>query len=144
MKITEILSSGKPTLSFEVFPPKKSSNYESVAEATEKIAALHPAFMSVTYGAGGKSEPPSPGEVIYRDDFGAVCRCWNWREAERTMLTEETVNAFMIIEAHDAESAANIDAALDELKAMIETELGGTVTKALATADSPEVVIAED
>lgn len=98
----------------------------------------------VTYGAGGKREPPSPGEVIYRDDFGAVCRCWNWREAERTMLTEETVNAFMIIEAHDAESAANIDAALDELKAMIETELGGTVTKALATADSPEVVIAED
>lgn len=53
MKIKEILSSGKPTLSFEVFPPKKSSNYESVAEATEKIAALHPAFMSVTYGAGG-------------------------------------------------------------------------------------------
>lgn len=53
MKITEILSSGKPTLSFEVFPPKKSSNYDSVAEATEKIAALHPAFMSVTYGAGG-------------------------------------------------------------------------------------------
>ena len=29
----------------------------------------------VTYGSGGKSEPPSPGEVIYRDDFGAVCRC---------------------------------------------------------------------
>ena len=53
MKITEILNSGKPTLSFEVFPPKKSSNYDSVAEATEKIAALHPAFMSVTYGAGG-------------------------------------------------------------------------------------------
>ncbi len=53
MKITEIVSSGKPTLSFEVFPPKKSSNYDSVAEATEKIAALHPAFMSVTYGAGG-------------------------------------------------------------------------------------------
>ena len=97
----------------------------------------------VTYGAGGKSEPPSPGEVIYRDDFGAVCRCWNWREAERTMLTEDTVNAFMIIEAHDADSAANIDAALDELKSMIETELGGTVTKALATATQPEVVIAE-
>ncbi len=53
MKITEILSSGRPTLSFEVFPPKKSSNYDSVAEATEKIAALRPAFMSVTYGAGG-------------------------------------------------------------------------------------------
>ena len=70
----------------------------------------------VTYGSEGKSEPPSEGEVIYRDDFGAVCRCWNWREAERTMLTEDTVNAFMIIEAHNADSAVNMDAALDELK----------------------------
>ena len=97
----------------------------------------------VTYGSEGKSEPPSEGEVIYRDDFGAVCRCWNWREAERTMLTEDTVNAFMIIEAHNADSAVNMDAALDELKAMIETELGGTVSKHLAKADSPEVVIEE-
>ena len=95
----------------------------------------------VTYGSGGKNEPPSEGEVIYRDDFGAVCRCWNWREAERTMLTEDTVNAFMIIEAHNAESAANMDAALEELKTMIESELGGTVTKHLATAQEPEVII---
>ena len=97
----------------------------------------------VTYGSEGKSEPPSEGEVIYRDDFGAVCRCWNWREAERTMLTEDTVNAFMIIEAHNADSAVNMDAAPDELKAMIEAELGGTVSKHLAKADSPEVVIEE-
>lgn len=53
MKITDILSQNKPTLSFEVFPPKKDTNYDSVAGATEQIAALHPAFMSVTYGAGG-------------------------------------------------------------------------------------------
>ncbi len=97
----------------------------------------------VTYGSEGKSEPPSPGEVIYRDDFGAVCRCWNWREAERTMLTEDTVNAFMIIEAHNAESAANMDEALEELRSMIETELGGSVEKSLATADNPEVIIEE-
>ena len=95
----------------------------------------------VTYGSEGKSEPPSEGEVVYKDDFGAICRCWNWREAERTMLTEDTVNAFMIIEAHDAESAANMDAALEELKSIIETDLGGEVTKALATADNPEVDI---
>ena len=41
------------SLSFEVFPPKKETSYESVRMATEKIAALKPAFMSVTYGAGG-------------------------------------------------------------------------------------------
>ncbi len=53
MKITEILHKDRFTLSFEVFPPKTDSAFDSVREATETIAELHPAFMSVTYGAGG-------------------------------------------------------------------------------------------
>lgn len=53
MKISDILKQDRVTLSFEVFPPKTSSSYESVARATQEIAALHPDFMSVTYGAGG-------------------------------------------------------------------------------------------
>ncbi|MDO5142819.1 MAG: methylenetetrahydrofolate reductase [NAD(P)H] [Eubacteriales bacterium] len=53
MKITELFRPGRVTLSFEVFPPKTSSSYESVAQATQEIAALRPDFMSVTYGAGG-------------------------------------------------------------------------------------------
>lgn len=53
MKIIQVLKSEKPTLSFEVFPPKTSSSFESVCVATEEIAKLFPSFMSVTYGAGG-------------------------------------------------------------------------------------------
>ena len=53
MKISEILKSEKPKISFEVFPPKTTSSFESVREATEKIASLSPSYMSVTYGAGG-------------------------------------------------------------------------------------------
>ena len=53
MKIIDILNTQELSLSFEVFPPKKESNFDSVKTATEKIAALKPAFMSVTYGAGG-------------------------------------------------------------------------------------------
>ena len=53
MKIIDILNDEKLSLSFEVFPPKKETAYESVKNATEKIARLHPSFMSVTYGAGG-------------------------------------------------------------------------------------------
>lgn len=53
MKIRDILSRQKPTLSFEVFPPKTEDKYESVERAALKIARLSPAFMSVTYGAGG-------------------------------------------------------------------------------------------
>lgn len=53
MKLTEIFDKKKLSLSFEVFPPKTDTTFESVKEATEKIAKLHPSFMSVTYGAGG-------------------------------------------------------------------------------------------
>ena len=53
MKIIDILKQNKLTLSFEVFPPKTESSFESVQSATEEIAQLNPAFISVTYGAGG-------------------------------------------------------------------------------------------
>ena len=53
MKITEALKGDGFSLSFEVFPPKTDSAFESVRTATEEIAKLRPAFMSVTYGAGG-------------------------------------------------------------------------------------------
>ena len=53
MKITDIINGNKPSLSFEVFPPKTTDKFDSVLAAREKIAALSPSYMSVTYGAGG-------------------------------------------------------------------------------------------
>ncbi len=53
MKLTEIFNKNQYSLSFEVFPPKTDDVYDSVKTATEEIAKLRPAFMSVTYGAGG-------------------------------------------------------------------------------------------
>lgn len=53
MKIREVLKEEAPHISFEVFPPKTDSGYESVLTAVEKIAALNPSYISVTYGAGG-------------------------------------------------------------------------------------------
>lgn len=53
MKIIDIITQNKLFLSFEVFPPKTETSFESVKAATEEIARLRPAFMSVTYGAGG-------------------------------------------------------------------------------------------
>lgn len=53
MQIIDILNKNQMSLSFEVFPPKKETSFESVRTATEEIAALKPSFMSVTYGAGG-------------------------------------------------------------------------------------------
>ncbi|MBQ2840016.1 MAG: methylenetetrahydrofolate reductase [Oscillospiraceae bacterium] len=53
MKISELLNDKALSISFEVFPPKTETGFESVKTATEEIAKLRPAFMSVTYGAGG-------------------------------------------------------------------------------------------
>ncbi len=53
MKVIEIIRGNKPSLSFEVFPPKTTAAWESVHSATEAIAALCPSYMSVTYGAAG-------------------------------------------------------------------------------------------
>ena len=53
MKIIDIITGDKPSLSFEVFPPKTSDAFDTVREATEEIALLSPSYMSVTYGAGG-------------------------------------------------------------------------------------------
>ena len=53
MKLTELFSLTKPTLSFEVFPPKAQDSFEKVKGAVGEIADLNPHYMSVTYGAGG-------------------------------------------------------------------------------------------
>ncbi len=53
MKITQILSENKLTLSVEVFPPKTVVSFESVKNAAKEISRLNPSFISVTYGAGG-------------------------------------------------------------------------------------------
>ncbi len=53
MKIIDILNRKDMSLSFEVFPPKRETAFESVKLTAESIAANKPAFMSVTYGAGG-------------------------------------------------------------------------------------------
>lgn len=53
MKIKDILNKEEFSLSFEVFPPKTDTAFQSVEAAVTEIAALKPAFMSVTYGAGG-------------------------------------------------------------------------------------------
>ena len=53
MKIIDMLRQEKPSLSFEVFPPKAADKYDSVEAAAAEIAKLKPSFMSITYGAGG-------------------------------------------------------------------------------------------
>ena len=73
MKIRDILKETTPHLSFEVFPPKTESAFESVLNATDKIAELKPSYISVTYGAGGGTSANTVSIAAHiKDDLNTV------------------------------------------------------------------------
>lgn len=80
-----------------------------------------------------------PGEVCYLDDAGAVCRCFNWRDGVRTMLTENTQNAFLIIECIDPNRKDIMEKALAELAETTQKYLGGSVVASILTKENPAV-----
>jgi DNA/RNA-binding domain of Phe-tRNA-synthetase-like protein len=74
---------------------------------------------------------PHPGEVIYKDDLGAICRRWNWKEADRTKLTPETKSAVLVIEGLPPVERDLIERAVEELAEMIRAHCGGRVGTAI-------------
>lgn len=94
----------------------------------------------VTLGSD-ESAPPYEGEVVYKDNQGAICRCWNWRESVRTMLTEETTNAFLCIELVDTARSEDLKNALECLAQRVQSNLGGTAQIYLLTREAPSIVI---
>lgn len=88
--------------------------------------------------------PTLEGELCYRDDAGAICRCWNWRDGERTALTDDSKKAFLIIESVDPARADDLAAATDQLAAMVQQYLGADIfAKQIITRDNPTMVIDE-
>lgn len=62
--------------------------------------------------------------MIYYDDSSAVCRSLNWRDGKRTMLTEDTTNAILIMEAVTDNQKERADLAIQALQKKIAGELG--------------------
>jgi DNA/RNA-binding domain of Phe-tRNA-synthetase-like protein len=89
----------------------------------------------------GESEEraPKPGEVIYRDDRGAICRRWNWKEADRTKLTEKTARAVLVLEAVPPISLEGLEAAARELERLVLEHCGGAARVELLDRQRPEV-----
>ena len=88
-----------------------------------------------------ESAPPYEGEIVYKDDKGAICRCWNWRESVRTMLTENTKHAFLCIELVDETRTEDFEAALNELSGLVTENLGGTAKISILDINHNELVI---
>jgi DNA/RNA-binding domain of Phe-tRNA-synthetase-like protein len=78
----------------------------------------------------GESEerPPRPGEVIYKDNNSAICRRWNWKQADRTKFTDQTSNGFLVIEGLPPVDRQLVEHAIDELSTLMQTYCGGQIT----------------
>ncbi|HEV7507696.1 MAG TPA: phenylalanine--tRNA ligase beta subunit-related protein [Thermoanaerobaculia bacterium] len=86
-----------------------------------------------------EARPPYPGEVIYKDDLGAICRRWNWKEADRTKLNSQTRRAILVLEGLPPVGASEIGDATEILASMIQAHCGGAVTHVVLDRDRPEI-----
>ncbi|WP_024406616.1 B3/4 domain-containing protein [Streptococcus suis] len=87
------------------------------------------------------NNPTLPGEVCYKDDKGAVCRCFNWRDGERTMITDETKNAFLVMESVNSDRVEDLENALDFISQHAEKFLGVVPEKYLLDRDTPAIAL---
>ncbi|HKD17962.1 MAG TPA: phenylalanine--tRNA ligase beta subunit-related protein [Thermoanaerobaculia bacterium] len=83
-----------------------------------------------------EARPPKSGEVIYADRAGALCRRWNWKEADRTTLTEGTTRGFLVIEALPPAGRAELDSALADLSGLVTVHCGGAVRTGVLDRES--------
>jgi DNA/RNA-binding domain of Phe-tRNA-synthetase-like protein len=91
---------------------------------------------------GTTPDPALPGEVIYRDDEGVLCRKFNWREADRTKLTATTKNAVLVLEGLSATSSS-LPQALEELSELIRKYTGAKTRVSLLNSGCCELALSE-
>lgn len=82
--------------------------------------------------------PPHEGEVIYKDDISAICRRWNWREADRTKFTEGTKNCFLVIEGLLPVTKQEVENAAKELKDLVQKFCGRDISYKILDGKQPE------
>jgi DNA/RNA-binding domain of Phe-tRNA-synthetase-like protein len=88
----------------------------TIADGTERFVML----------GTDKPEPIKKGEVIYRDDQEVLCRSWNYRECEKTKITENTQNVCLVLEGLEHTSSEEIQSAIAELKQLLEKYCKGS------------------
>jgi len=90
---------------------------------------------------GTNTDPPEPGEVIYRDAKEVTCRRWNWRQCDKTKITSMSRNVCLVIEALGITTIEDVAAALSDLKAHIQQYCGGTISCQIIDEENNKAVI---
>ena len=78
-----------------------------------------------------ETETAKEGEVIYSDDKEVLCRRWNWRECDKTKMTEETRDVVLVVEGLLPVTQDEISAVVDDLSQMVSEYCGGDIMTAV-------------
>lgn len=118
------------TISLKYLVPAGGEDLDKTKDNIElTVASGDEEFIAI---GDNESRPPKPGEIIYKDSAGVICRRFNWRESERCKFTEDTKNAILIIEGLAPTNRKDITEAVISLnKKIIEYCKGQTETHLL-------------
>ncbi len=86
---------------------------------------------------GTEPVSPRPGEVIYRDDEDVLCRRWNWRECDKSKMTEASTNLCLVVEGLPPIGADEVRRISAELAEGIERSCGGSTFVGRVDLDAP-------
>lgn len=122
-------------ISLDYLVPCGGSDLSRVSgDITLKAAVGDEPFVPL---GSAENSAPLPGEIIYADSAGALCRCLNWREGDRACLREDTKDAFLIMETLDLQAAETLEQSMDAIQALLETTTLGKVTRCTLSLEQP-------
>ena len=82
---------------------------------------------------------PKEGEVVYADDKEVLCRRWNWRECDKSKMTEQTKNVTLVVEGLSPVSKEDVQAIVEELGQWVEKFCGGEISTHILNTENKEV-----
>jgi lysyl-tRNA synthetase class 2 len=125
-------------ISLKYFLPVGGEDLAKITGNVELTIATNNEPVALLLGEK-EARPPHPGEVIYKDEISAICRRWNWKEAERTKLTKNTEEAFMVIEGLPPVNKDLMQLALTNFIELIKKYCGGEIKSSVLDSSNNRI-----
>lgn len=84
---------------------------------------------------------PKEGEVVYIDNKEVLCRRWNWRECDKSKMTEQTKNVMLVVEGLAPLSKVEVQKMVEELGQLVEKFCGGKISTGLLNLENKEIEV---
>ena len=103
---------------------------------TLKLAQGNEPFTELN---SNETKNPKEGEVVYVDDEEVLCRRWNWRECDKSKMTEETKNILLVVEGLTPFKKEEIGTILQELSELVQKYCGGEIKTEILNSSKQEL-----